>query len=76
MTSFSAPPTARPDVVQVVASDWGDLADVLEEIITEQQEFDRMLLRQRSAGRPSRVVTVIILTGAAELLLMLALFDW
>jgi hypothetical protein len=72
----AAHPGSPPYVVQVVASEWGDLADVLEEIITEQQEFDRMLLRQQAAGRHSRIVTVIALTGAAELLLMLALIDW
>ena len=49
---------------------------MLEEIVAEQQEFDRMVLGQRAAGRHSRVVTVIALTGAAELLLLLALIDW
>ena len=39
-----------PYVVQVVASEWGDLADVLEEIIAEQQEFDRMVIRHRAAA--------------------------
>lgn len=72
----AAPPGQPPYVVQVVASDWGDLADVLEEIISEQQEFDRMLLQRRAACRHSRIVTVIVLTGAAELILMLALVDW
>ncbi|MHC4427091.1 MAG: hypothetical protein ACYS0D_00605 [Planctomycetota bacterium] len=65
-----------PYVVQVVASDWGDLAEVLQEIIAEQQEFDRMLLQRRVTCRHSRIVTVIALTGAAELLLILALADW
>lgn len=72
-----APPHGRPPyVVQVVASDWGDLADVLQEIIAEQREFDRMIIRQRAASRHSRIVTVIFLAGAAEVLLALALFDW
>ena len=72
-----APPYGRPPyVVQVVASEWGDLADVLEEIIAEQREFDRMVNRHRAASRQSRIVTVIVLAGAAELLLVLALLDW
>jgi len=69
-------PGQPPYVVRVVASEWGDLAGVIEEIITEQQEFDRMLLQRRVACRHSRAVTVIALTGAAELILMLALVDW
>jgi hypothetical protein len=65
-----------PYVVQVVASEWADLTDVLEEIIAEQQEFDHMVIGHRAAGRHSLIVTVITLTGAAELLLILALLDW
>jgi hypothetical protein len=65
-----------PYVVQVAASAWGDLVEVLEEIIAEQEEFDRMLMQRRTACRHSRIVTVIALTGAAELLLVLALADW
>ncbi|MHC4083428.1 MAG: hypothetical protein ACYSU2_19120 [Planctomycetota bacterium] len=75
-TGDAAPPGRPPYVVQVVASEWGDLVEVLDEIITEQQEFDRMLLQRRAACRHSRIVTVIALTGAAELILMLALTDW
>ncbi|MHC4210880.1 MAG: hypothetical protein ACYSWT_14325 [Planctomycetota bacterium] len=72
-----APPYGPPPyVVQVVASEWGDLADVLEEIVAEQREFDRMVNRHRAASRHSRIVTVIVLAGAAELLLVLALLDW
>jgi hypothetical protein len=71
------PRSGRPPyVVQVISSEWGELADVLEEIITEQQEFDRLILQRQVAGRHTRIVAVITLTGAAELLLMLALLDW
>ena len=69
-------PGRAPYVVQVVASDWCDLADVLQEIIDEQQEFDRRLIQRRVTGRHGRIVAVVGLVGAAELLLMLALFDW
>jgi hypothetical protein len=69
-------PGRAPYVVEVGADVWGDLADVLQEIIEEQQEFDRMLIQRRAVGRHGRIVTVIGLVGAAELLLMLALFDW
>jgi hypothetical protein len=75
-TNEAAHPGQPPYVVRVVASEWGDLAGVIEEIITEQQEFDRMLLQRRVSCRHSRIVTVIVLTGAAELILMLALADW
>jgi hypothetical protein len=70
-------PGRAPYVLEVVASDWGDLADVLEEIIDEQQEFDRMLIRRQAALCRGRIVAVIGLTGAAELLLLLLLLrDW
>ena len=69
-------PGRTPYVVEVGAADWGDLTDVLQEIIDEQQEFDRLLIQRRAAGRHGRIVAVIGLVGAAELLLMLALLDW
>jgi hypothetical protein len=72
----ASPEPGPPYVVQVVASEWGQLAEVLEEIIAEQRDFDRMIARRQVAGRHSRIVTVIILAGAADLLLMLALLDW
>jgi hypothetical protein len=66
----------HPYAVQVIASEWGELADVLDEIIDEQREFDRMLAQRRVAGRHSRIVTTITLAGAADLVLLLALIDW
>ena len=63
-------------VVQVVSGEWGELADVLDEIVDEQVEFDRMLLDRSSATPPPRIIIVIAVTGAAELLLLLALVDW
>jgi hypothetical protein len=69
-------PGRAPYVVEVGAADWSDLADVLQEIIDEQQEFDRMVIQRRVAGRHGRIVAVVGLVGAAELLLMLALLEW
>ena len=55
---------------------WQDLAGVLDQIIGEQQEFDRWLAEHRAAGRRIRVVSVICWAGAVELLVLLALLDW
>ncbi len=65
-----------PYVVQVDNADVRDLADVLDEIIDEQREFDRRLNDRGRSVRPMRIMTVITLTGAAELALILALMDW
>ncbi len=65
-----------PYVVQVDHVDFRELADVLDEIIDEQREFDRMLADRSRAVRPIRIMTVVTLTGAAELALLLALMDW
>ena len=65
-----------PYIVQVDNVDVRSLADVLDEIIDEQREFDRMLADRSRAVRPFRIVTVVTLTGAAELALILALMDW
>lgn len=69
-------PGRAPFIVQVDISHVRDLADVLDEIIDEQQEFDRRLAAPRTAGRHARIVTVITLTGAADVLLLLGLIDW
>lgn len=65
-----------PYIVQVDHVDVRDLTDVLDEIIDEQREFDRMLSDRNRSVRPMRIMTVITLTGAAELALILALIDW
>ncbi len=69
-------PGRPPYVVQVDNGDVRDLAGVLDEIIEEQREFDRMLADRGRMVRPVRIVTVITLTGAAELALLLALRYW
>ena len=69
--------TGRPPyVVRVVADDWSDLAEVLDEIIHEQVEFDRLLAEGQTAGRHARLIAIITLTGAADLLLLFGLLDW
>ena len=65
-----------PYIVQVDNVDVRDLADVLDEIIDEQREFDRMLADRSRAVRPIPILIVVTLTGAAELALILALMDW
>ena len=69
-------PGEPPYVVQVTPAQWQDLAEVLDQIIGEQQEFDRWLAEHRAAGRRIRVVSVICWAGAVELLVLLALLDW
>ena len=65
-----------PYIVQVDNIDVRSLADVRDEIIDEQREFDRMLTDRSRVVRPFRIMTVVTLTGAAELALILALMDW
>ncbi len=75
-TDDDAHPGRPPYVIQVGRGAWNELADVLDEIIDEQQEFDRRLAAPRTTGRHARIVTVITLTGAADVLLLLGLIDW
>ena len=71
-----SPPGRPPYVVQVDNVNVRELAEVLDEIIEEQREFDRMLADRGRNVRPVRIVTVITLTGAAELALFLVLRSW
>jgi hypothetical protein len=54
-----------PYVIEVPDSTWPQLADVLFEIIAEQQEFDQMLEWRRERNRV-RLVVVLSITTAAE----------
>ena len=65
-----------PYVVEVDRAEWQELADVLDEIIQEQRDFDRLLAERCHVGRHARLVTVITLAGAADVLLLLGLIDW
>ncbi len=69
-------PGHPPFIVQVDVSHVCDLAEVLDEIIEEQREFDRMLAQRSGTTRSARLMTVITLTGAAEAAVLLALLDW
>ncbi len=64
-----------PYVVEVVHTDWPDLAEVLDQIIDEQQEFDLRLATGATQRDGRRVMVVIILTGAADILLLLGLLE-
>ncbi|MHC4415694.1 MAG: hypothetical protein ACYS0G_10450 [Planctomycetota bacterium] len=62
-------------VVEVDGRDRAALADVLQEIIDEQEEFDRALARRQSATEHAGLVIIITMTGAADILLMLGLLE-
>ncbi len=66
-----APASGAAHVIEVSSRHYDDLDDVLEEIISEQAEFDRRLAERREAHQPRLIVVVIALTGAADLFLML-----
>ena len=69
-------PGPPPYIVQVSPAQWSDLAEILDEIIREQREFDRLLTERRTSGSRAVVVTVIGLTGAVDVLVLLGLLDW
>jgi hypothetical protein len=60
--------------VEVHGAHWDDLAEVLQEIIDEQVEFDRRLA-ERDGGCGTGVVIFITLTGAVDIMALLALLD-
>ena len=64
-----------PYIVEVVHTDWPDLAEVLDQIIDEQQEFDLRLATGAAQRDGRRVMVVIILAGAADILLLLGLLE-
>ena len=64
-----------PYVVEVFGSQWQPLAEVLDQIIDEQQEFDRAIAQRQTGSRNARIVTIITLTGAADLLLLFGLLE-
>lgn len=63
-----------PYVVEVPDNTWPQLADVLLEIIDEQQEFDQMLEWRRERNR-TKLVLVLSITAAAEVLLIWRLLE-
>jgi len=68
-------PGRPPYVVQVHLDHVRLLAEVLDEIISEQQDFDRMLADRRRTTAEGRLMMVIALTGAAEFIVLLATLD-
>ncbi len=63
-----------PYRVEVHGACLDDLADVLQEIIDEQVEFDRRLA-QRGGRRGMGVIIFITLTGAMDIMILLGLLD-
>lgn len=62
-------------VVEVAECDRADLVDVLEEIIAEQQDFDRDIQeRQRRSQRQAGVI-LLVATGAVDVMTLLRLLD-
>ncbi len=62
-------------VIVVDGRDWPALAEVLDEIVDEQVEFDRAVADGRAGRGELATVVVIGLTGAADLLALLGLLD-
>ena len=68
----AVPPS--PYRIEVQCIHWADLAEVLEEIVDEQREFDQRLARS-GAGRGAGVIIFITLTGAMDMLVLLGLLE-
>ncbi len=62
-------------IIEVRGADWADLADVLPEIIDEQQEFDRRLEQSRTGRVHPRMIVIVSLTSLVEVLAVLRLID-
>jgi hypothetical protein len=62
-------------VIEVNHSDWGGLADILDEIVDEQLEFDRLFEMRHTRRRRHRIFIIITLTGVVEVLAILGLIE-
>ena len=62
-------------VIRVRLDDWPDLADVLPEILHEQQEFDRRLEQRKAVPDRRRIVLIVTLTGIVEVLAILRIIE-
>ncbi len=60
-------------VIEVRLADWADLADVLPEIIDEQQEFDRRLEQRCCQPDRQRMLAIVTLTSIVEILAIFGL---
>ncbi len=65
----------QPSVVEVMEDDQADLAEVLDEIVAEQQEFDRLLEEKRNRAERSGVLILLILSGTADAMILLSMLD-
>lgn len=64
-----------PYIVQVDDSDWATLTDVLDEIVDEQVQFDRLFETHHIKYRRQRIVIILTLTGVVEALVILGLIE-
>jgi len=64
---------APPFIVQVDDSDWATLTDVLDEIIDEQVQFDRLFAIHQTKYRRQRIVLILSLAGVVETLVIFGL---
>ncbi len=64
-----------PFIVQVDDSDWATLTDVLDEIIDEQVQFDRLFEMHHVKYRRQRIVLILTLAGVVEALVILGLIE-
>ena len=60
--------------IEVHHAHWGDLAEVLDEIVDEQMEFDRALA-DRGAGHDAAIIIIVLLSGTVDLLALMRLLD-
>ena len=73
--SASTNPSTAPYVIEVNHSDWGALADILDEIVDEQLEFDRLFEMRHTRLSRQRIFIIITLTGVVEVLAILGLIE-
>ncbi len=63
-----------PYRIEVHHTHWHDLADIFDEIVDEQVEFDRRLA-QRGVSRDTGVIIIVMLTGTVDLFMLLRLLE-
>ena len=73
--SESTNPAMAPYVIEVNHSDWGGLADILDEIVDEQLDFDQLFETRHTRRRRHRIFIIITLTGVVEVLAILSLIE-
>ncbi len=64
-----------PYIVQVDDSDWATLTDILDEIVDEQVQFDRLFETHHIKYRRQRIVLIVTLAGVVEALVILGLIE-